>query len=50
MNIAFYRTRNTFELLPSITYSYMDGSDCCDHVIMFAFLYYTFEISWTTYE
>lgn len=48
MSIAFYKHNRTFELLPSITYSFMEGERGCDHVIMFAFLVYTFEVAFTT--
>ena len=46
MSVAFYRTPNAFEFLPSVMYSYMEGKRQRDNIVIIAFLDFNIEITW----
>lgn len=48
MDLAFYRHRTTFELLPSITLNRVEGSRRSAWCVMLSWLEWTLDIQWET--
>lgn len=46
MEVSFYITRNTFEVLPALTFAYCEGSMKTAYTLMLSWFQFTAELSW----